>query len=95
MLVDQRPQYKNTYDRLNRREGGDILECIGTGDIFLNRTPTAEALGTIINKWHTMELKRFCKLKETVNKTKQQPSYWKKIKTNPASNKGLIPKIYK
>jgi hypothetical protein len=29
---------------------GNSLKCIGTGDNFLNRTPTAQALRSTINK---------------------------------------------
>ena len=33
--------------------------------------------------------------KETINKTKKQPSEWRKIFANEATDKGLISKIYK
>ena len=42
-----------------------------------------------------MKLKMFCTAKETINKTKRQPSEWEKIFANEAANKGLISKIYK
>ena len=42
-----------------------------------------------------MKLKRFCTAKESINKTKRQPSEWEKIFTNEATDKGLISKIYK
>ena len=42
-----------------------------------------------------MKLKRFCAAKETMNKTKRQPSEWEKIFANEATDKGLISKIYK
>ena len=42
-----------------------------------------------------MKLKNFCTAKETMNKTKRQPSEWEKIFANEATDKGLIPKIYK
>ena len=32
---------------------------------------------------------------ETINKVKKQPSEWEKIITNEATDKELIPKIYK
>ena len=48
-----------------------------------------------INKWDLMKLKSFCTAKETINKTKRQPSEWKKIFANEATNKGLISKTYK
>ena len=50
---------------------------------------------TKINKWDLMKLKSFCTAKETINKTKRQPSEWEKIFSNEATDKGLIYKIYK
>ena len=50
---------------------------------------------TKINKWNLMKLKSFCTAKETINKTKRQPSEWEKIVANEATDKGLISKIYK
>ena len=41
------------------------------------------------------ETKSFCTAKETINKTKRQPSEWEKIYANEAMDKGLISKIYK
>ena len=42
-----------------------------------------------------MKLKRFYTAKETINKTKRQPSDWEKIFANEATDKGLTSKIYK
>ena len=42
-----------------------------------------------------MKLRSFCTAKETINKTKRQPSEWEKIFANKATDKGLISKIYK
>ena len=42
-----------------------------------------------------MKLKSFCTAKQTINKTKRQPSEWEKIFANKATDKGLISKIYK
>ena len=42
-----------------------------------------------------MKLKSFCTAKETINKTKRQPSEWEKIFANKSMDKGLISKIYK
>ena len=50
---------------------------------------------TKINKWDLMKLKSLCTAKETINKTKRQPSEWEKIFANEATEKGLISKIYK
>ena len=48
-----------------------------------------------INKWDLMKLKSFCTAKETMNKTKRQPTKWEKIFANKENDKGLISKIYK
>ena len=42
-----------------------------------------------------MKLKSFCTAKETINKTKRQPSEWEKIFANESMDKGLFSKIYK
>ena len=42
-----------------------------------------------------MKHKSFCTAKETINKTKRQPSEWEKIFANEATDKGLISKIYR
>ena len=42
-----------------------------------------------------MKLKSFCTSKETINKTKRQPSEWEKIFANKVTDKGLISKVYK
>ena len=50
---------------------------------------------TKINKWDQVKLKSFFTAKETINKMKRQSSEWEKIFANEATDKGLIPKIYK
>ena len=50
---------------------------------------------TKINKWDLMKRKSFCTAKETINKTKRQPSEWEKIFANESADNGLISKIYK
>ena len=42
-----------------------------------------------------MKLQSFCTAKETINKTKRQPSEWEKIFANESMDKALISKIYK
>ena len=50
---------------------------------------------TKIKKWALIELKSFYTAKETINKTKRQPSEWEEIFSNETTDKGLISKIYK
>jgi hypothetical protein len=68
---------------------------MGTGGTFLNKTPVDYALRPRINKWDLIKLQSFCKAKDTVNRTKRQPTDWGRIFTNPTSDRGLISYIYK
>ena len=48
-----------------------------------------------MNYWDLMKIRSFCTAKETIKKTKRQPTEWEKIFTNDISDKGLVSKIYK
>ena len=74
---------------------GRALSDINHSKIFFDPPPGVMKIKTKINKWDPMKLKSFCITKETINKTKRQPSEWEKIFANEATDKGLISKIYK
>jgi hypothetical protein len=42
-----------------------------------------------------LETENIRKAKDIINRTKQQPTDWEKVFTNPTSDRGLISKIYK
>jgi hypothetical protein len=46
------------------------LEYLGTGKNFLNRLPMAYALRATIDICDLIKLKRFCKVRDTINRTK-------------------------
>ena len=71
--MDQRPQHKPATLNLIEGKVGSTLECISTGDNFLNITSEAQTLRETVNKWDLLELRSFCKVKDTVKKTKWQP----------------------
>jgi hypothetical protein len=73
---------------------GKSLEDMSTGEKFLNRPAMACAVRSIIDKWDLIKLQRFCKAKDTLNKTKRPPTDWERIFTNPKSDRGLIIYIY-
>jgi hypothetical protein len=73
---------------------GKSLEHMGTGEKLLNRTPIAYSLRSRIDKWDLIKLQSISKAKDTVNRTKWQPTDWEKIFTNPTSDRMLISKIY-
>ena len=74
---------------------GRTLYDINHSKILFDPPPREIEIKTKINKWDLMKLKSFCTAKETINKKKRQPSEWEKIFANEATDKGLIPKIYK
>ena len=63
--------------------------------ILFDPPPRGMEIKTKINKCDHMKLKSFCTTKETINKTKRQPSEWEKVFANETTDKGLISKIYK
>jgi hypothetical protein len=78
------------YNRkLIEKTVGKSHNHVGTGEIFLNRTLITYALGSRIDKWNLIKFQSFYKAKNTVNRTKQQPTNWKKIFTNSTSYSGL------
>ena len=74
---------------------GRTLYDINHSKILFEPPPREMEIKTKINKWDIMKLKSFWKAKETINKTKRQPSEWEKIFANEVTDKGLISKTYK
>ena len=64
--------WANTHLEMEQIEDklGKTLEHMGTGEIFLNRTPIVHAQRSRINKSDLIKLQRFCMAKDTVNRTK-------------------------
>ena len=74
---------------------GRIPFDINHNKILFDPPPRVMEIKTKINKWDLMKLKSFYTTKETINKTKRQPSEWEKIFEKESTDKGLISKIYK
>ena len=74
---------------------GRTLSDINHSKILFDPPTREMEVKTKINKWVLLKLKSFCTAKETINKTKRQPSEWEKIFANEATDKGSISKIYK
>ena len=68
---------------------------INHSKIFFDPAPRVMEIERKINKWDLMKVQSFCTAKETIKKTKRQPSKWEKIFANESTDKGLISKIYK
>ena len=80
---------EDTIKLLNENIGKTLFD-INHSKIFCEPPPRVMRIKTKINKWDLLELKSFCIAKETINKTKRQPSEWEKIFANEATDKGLI-----
>jgi hypothetical protein len=74
--------------KLVQERAGSILELIGIGNDFLNRTQMAQQLRERIDKWDYMKLKSFCTIKEMISKMKRLPTEWEKIFASYTSDKG-------
>jgi hypothetical protein len=85
---------KDTLNLIDEKIGNSFQHT-SIGENFLNRTPIPQALRSTINKGDLTKLQSFCKAKETVNRTKEQPTEWEKIFTNTTSDRGRISKIDK
>ena len=66
---------------------GRTLFDINHRKIFFDIPPRVVEIKTKINKWNLMKFQRFCTAKETINKTKRQPSEWEKIFANESMKK--------
>ena len=65
---------------------GKTLSDINHSRILYDPPPRILEIKAKINKWDLIKLKSFCTTKETM-KVKRQPSEWKKIITNEATDK--------
>ena len=93
--VDRGPPHKTIYTESNKRENGEEPRTHGHKGKFPEQTTNGLCLRSTIHKWDLLKLQSFCKAKDTVNRTKREPTDWEKVFTNPTSNRRLISNIYK
>ena len=76
--------------------GGNTRNILGSGNSLQKEGHIFMKISfSEMGQWDLMKLKSFCTARETINKTKRQPSEWEKIFANEATDKGLISKICK
>ena len=83
--MDYRPKCKTVRPdtiKLLEENIGRTLFDINCSNIFFDLSLRVMEAKTKINKWDLMKLKSFCTVKETINKTKRQPTEWEKIFAN-------------
>ena len=74
---------------------GNTLFELGHSNFLQDTSMKARETKAKMNYWDFIKIKSFCTTKETVNKTKRQPTEWEKIFANDTSDKGLVSNIYK
>jgi hypothetical protein len=94
----QGPLHKARYTENNRRESREGPWAHGHRGNFPEQK--TNSLHSKIKSWQMgphkiAKQKQFCEEKNTVNRTKWQPTDWERIFTNPISDRGLIFNIYK
>jgi hypothetical protein len=87
--MGQGTRHKTRYTESNRRESGEEP----LAHRHRGKVPEQKSSG-LCSKIKNQQMQSFYKAKENVNRTKWQPTDWKKIFTNPTSDRGQISNIY-
>ena len=79
---------------LEEKIGNNVLG-LGCSNFLLDMFPEARETKAKMNYWDLIKIKSFRnQAKETISKTKRQPTEWEKIFANTISDTGLVSKIY-
>ena len=81
--------------KILEEKAGKILSDLGYSNFLLHTSPEARETKAKTNYGDLIKTKSFCTAKETINKTKWQPTEWEKISANDISDKELVTKIYR
>ena len=81
--------------KILEEKAGKTIFDLGRSNFLLNTSLEGRETKAKMNYWDLVKIKSFCTAKETVNKTKRQPTEWEKIFANDISDKGLVSKTYK
>ena len=81
--------------KILEKKAGKNLFDLACSNFLLNTSLEARETKADMSYWDLIKIKSFCTAKETISKTKRQPTEWEKIFANDISDKGLIFKICK
>ena len=72
---------------------GNTLFELGHSNFLQDTSMKARETKGKMNYWDLSRVESLCTARETVNKTKRQPTEWEEIVANGISDKGLVSKI--
>ena len=85
---------KESIKILEENTGSKLFE-LNHSNFLRDTSLEARETKAKINYWDLIKIQIFCTVKETINKTKRQPTEWEKIFANDITDKGLVFKIHK
>ena len=81
--------------KILKEKAGKKLFDPGHSNFLFNTSLEARETKAKMNYWDLLKIKSFYTAKETISKTKRQPTECEKISANDISDKGLVSKIYR
>ena len=93
--MDKGPECETGNHQNLRGETGNNLFDPSHSNFLLDMSLEERETKAKMNYWDLINIKSFCTVKETISKTKRQPTEWEKISANDISDKGLVTNIYK
>ena len=79
LKMDERPKSEIGIYQNPRGDTGRNLFGLSHSNFWLDMFPKARETKAKMKYWDFIKIKSFCAAKETVNKTKRQPTEWEKI----------------
>ena len=92
LTMDERHKHRTGSHQNPKEKAGKNLFDLRRSNFLLNMSLEAWETKAKMNYWDLIKIKSFCTAKETISKTKRQPTEWEKIFANDISDKGLVSK---
>ena len=87
IMVGRSKNVKQESIKILEENIGNTLFEFGHINFLQDTSMNARETKAKMNSWDFIKIKSFCTAKETINKTKRQPTEWEKIFANDVSDK--------
>ena len=74
LKMDERPKCKIGSIKILEEKAGKSVFNLGRSNFLLDTSPEARETKAKMNYWDCIKIKSFCTAKETISKTKRQPT---------------------